>query len=80
MAEEGVGVPDDLSILSFDDFDFAPHLKCPLTVVRQDVATIGRTVAERLFARIGGDDSPPQHVVLEPTLVERGSGELPPPD
>src|SRR5690606_11818208 len=33
LAEEGVAIPDDVSVLSFDDFDFAPHLRCPLTAV-----------------------------------------------
>src|SRR6478736_4856339 len=51
----------------------------PLTVIRQDVARIGKTVADLLFDRIDGNTSPPRHIVHEPTLVVRGSGEIPPP-
>ena len=68
-----------VALVGFDDFPMADLLDPPLTVVRQDVGRIGRTVAERLFQRIDGDTSPPQHVVLDPTLVARGSGEVPPP-
>ena len=50
-----------------------------LTVVRQDVREIGRQAAELLFARIDGDTSPPHRIVSIPTLVVRGSGEIPPP-
>ena len=47
-----------------------------LTVMRQNVRRIGAEVARLLFARLDGDDSPPKHLVIEPTLVVRGSGEI----
>lgn len=72
------GVHHEVALVGFDDFPLADLLDPPLTVVRQDVTKIGRLVAERLFARIGGDTSPPQHLVVDPTLVSRGSGEIPP--
>ena len=56
----------------------ADLLDPPLTVMRQDVGRIGRAVANLLFDRIAGDTSPPRHVLLEPALVVRGSGEIPP--
>ena len=65
-------------MVGFDDFPMADLLEPPLTVIRQDVTRIGRLAAELLFARIDGDTSAPTHVVLEPTLVCRGSGEIPP--
>ena len=63
----------------FDDFPLADLLDPPLTVIRQDVARIGKTVADLLFDRIDGNTSPPRHIVHEPTLVVRGSGEISPP-
>lgn len=72
------GLHRSVALVGFDDFPLADLLDPPLTVIRQDVSKMGRLVAERLFARIGGDTSPPQHVVVEPTLVARGSGEIPP--
>ncbi|MBM6401595.1 LacI family DNA-binding transcriptional regulator [Phycicoccus sonneratiae] len=73
------GLRRSVALVSFDDFPMADLLDPGLTVVRQDVSRIGRTVAQMLFERIGGESSPPRHVVIEPTLVVRGSGEIPPP-
>ena len=73
------GLRREVALVGFDDFPLADLLDPPLTVIRQDVARIGKTVAELLFARIDGDDAPPRHVVTEPTLVVRGSGEIAPP-
>ena len=49
-----------------------------LTVIRQDVAAIGAEAARLLFARLDGDTSPVQHVVVPHRLVQRGSGEIRP--
>ena len=73
------GMRRDIALVGFDDFPMADLLDPPLTVIRQDVARIGKTVADLLFERIGGNTTPPRHVVVEPTLVVRGSGEIPPP-
>ncbi len=73
------GLRREVALVGFDDFPLADLLDPPLTVIRQDVARIGKTVAELLFARIDGDDTPPRHVVTEPTLVVRGSARSPRP-
>jgi LacI family transcriptional regulator len=39
---------------------------------------MGRRAAELLFARLAGDERPPQRVVLPTELVPRGSGEIRP--
>lgn len=70
------GVRHSVALVSFDDFVTADLLDPPLTVVRQDVIRIGRTVAEMLFDRIDGYTGPPRHVVLDLTLIPRGSGEI----
>jgi len=74
------GLRRQVALVGFDDFPLADLLDPPLTVIRQDVARIGKTVGDILFDRIDGDTSPPRHIVHEPTLVARGSGEIPPPD
>lgn len=74
------GLSDSVAIVGFDDFPLADLLTPPLTVIRQDVVRIGRLTADLLVARLDGDERPPQRVVVEPTLVVRGSGEIPPPD
>ena len=67
-----------MALVGFDDFPLADLLDPPLTVIRQDVSRIGKTVADMLFQRIDGNTAPPRHLVLDPTLVVRGSGEIPP--
>lgn len=73
------GARRSVALVGFDDFPLADLLDPPLTVIRQDVQRIGKEVAELLFDRIDGLDAPPRHVVIEPSLVVRGSGEIPPP-
>ncbi len=68
-----------VALVGFDDFLLADLLSPAVTVVAQNVATIGRIAAERLFARIGGDLSLPEIRLVPTTLIRRGSGELPPP-
>lgn len=73
------GLSDSVALVGFDDFPLADLVSPPLTVIRQDVGRIGRVTAELLMARLDGDTSAPQRIVVEPTLVVRGSGEIPPP-
>lgn len=48
----GLRVPQDLSIVGFDDLDYAPELRPSLTTVRIPAAEIGTAAAEYLLARI----------------------------
>jgi LacI family transcriptional regulator len=50
-----------------------------VTVVAQDPYAIGRRAAELLFSRLDGYVGPSRRVVLPVSLVERGSGRIPPP-
>ena len=72
------GLSRSVAVVGFDDFPLADLLTPGLTVIRQDVGRIGRLTADLLLARIDGDTSAPHRVVVEPTLVVRGSGEIPP--
>jgi LacI family transcriptional regulator, galactose operon repressor len=51
----------------------------PLTVVRYDVSRLGAVAADLLLERVGGRTGRARRVVLQPSLVARGSGEIPPP-
>ncbi|GAB3440849.1 LacI family DNA-binding transcriptional regulator [Phycicoccus ginsengisoli] len=73
------GASHTTALVGFDDFPLADLLDPPLTVVAQDVERVGAEAARLLFARLGGDTSPPSHVDIEPVLVARGSGEVAPP-
>ena len=73
LAEAGVSVPEDVSLLSFDDFDFAPHLRCPLTAVWQPREAMGDAAVALLVEQLGGGGAKTRRVVLEPRLVVRDS-------
>lgn len=72
------GRAGSIALVGFDEFELADKLTPRVTVVAQDPAAIGATAAQLLFARIGGDTSPPRDVVLLTRLVARGSGEIAP--
>lgn len=67
-----------LAFIGFDDFELAEMLPTPITVIAHAPTEMGRQAAELLFARIEGDNRPPQRILLPTELIVRGSGELPP--
>jgi LacI family transcriptional regulator len=52
LGERGLKIPDDISLVTFDDAPFAEYLASPLSVVRQDVEAIGGRAAELLIEQI----------------------------
>jgi LacI family transcriptional regulator len=73
------GLAHRVAVLSFDDFPMADLLEPAVTVIRQDLRAIGAAAADLLFARMGGSTEPPALIEHATTLIERGSGEIPPP-
>lgn len=73
LAEEGLEVPTDVSLISFDDFDFAPFLKCPLTVVAQPREMMGELAVKLLVERLEGERREASRILLKPRLVVRES-------
>ncbi len=68
----------DTALVGFDDVALADLLDPGVTVVAQHPEDLGRLAAERVFARLDGNDSPSQRIVVGTTLIVRGSGEIPP--
>jgi LacI family transcriptional regulator len=75
-----LGLQNQVAIVGFDDFLLADILRPGITVMAQDPARIGTIAAERVFARLDGDSSPEQTVVVPSRLIMRGSGEISPPN
>ena len=69
--ESGVHVPEDLSIVGYDDSVLAARATPPLTTVRQPYVDKGRIAGEMLLARLRGET--PTSRSLETELVIRGS-------
>ena len=69
----------DVAVVGFDDFPMADSLLPAVTVIDHEPEAVGRAAAERLFRRLAEPDTPAETVVVPVRLVQRGSGELPPP-
>jgi DNA-binding LacI/PurR family transcriptional regulator len=75
----GCSIPQDLSIIGFDDIDEAALASPPLTTVRLSPRHIGKMAAETLIGRIKGRQEPTR-VLVEGMLVIRQSTAAPPVD
>jgi LacI family transcriptional regulator len=71
--ESGVHVPDDLSIVGFDDIELSAYTSPPLTTVAQPKERIGALAVDMLLERVGGKRRDPRKVVLQPELRVRAS-------
>lgn len=69
----GVRVPDELSIVGFDNLALAEHINPPLTTISQDPMGIGKEAARRLLALIAGEPAQDIWTLLPTHLVVRGS-------
>jgi len=76
-AEEGVQIPEELSVVGFSDDDFAREMDPPLTTVRQPAYEIGRKSAELILKRSRGEllDERVQRVQVPVELIVRQSTE-----
>ncbi|MFC5470468.1 LacI family DNA-binding transcriptional regulator [Cohnella suwonensis] len=73
IREAGLSVPEDISVVGFDDIEIAAHVSPPLTTVRQDMATIGRRAIELVDGLINDGTMPPPAEIVPTTLVVRES-------
>jgi LacI family transcriptional regulator len=75
LFELGIGVPDRVALIGFDDFELADLLKPSLTVVRQPARELGRIAATCLFDRLQDGDANyrAKTIVLPVELVIRQS-------
>jgi DNA-binding LacI/PurR family transcriptional regulator len=69
----GRRVPDDVSVVGFDDIPEVRYLTPPLTTVRQDFDEVGRESFGLLLAAIGGDPAEPLKLTFTPELIVRES-------
>jgi LacI family transcriptional regulator len=72
MYDNGVEVPSELSVASYDDIPIAAYSRPPLTSLRNERAKLGELAWEQLTKRLGGADWPAPDL-LTPELVVRAS-------
>ena len=74
----GLRVPEDLSVVGFDDTEIAPLLSPPLTTVRQPLREMGRVAVRTALRLAAGEQLDSHHVELATELVVRSSTAPPP--
>jgi len=73
IQERGLRVPQDISVLGFDDIPGADFHSPSLTTVRQPLNRMGEVAAQSLLDRIEGQKEYPLEIAIEPELVIRES-------
>lgn len=73
MQENGKKVPDDLSVVGFDDIQFGRYMVPELTTVRQDIVLKGQVSAQMIIDDLNAKTRSRTSMVLRPELVIRGS-------
>jgi DNA-binding LacI/PurR family transcriptional regulator len=73
LHERGHRIPEEISVVGFDDIPEAQYFMPPLTTVRQDFAQMGRTAVRLLLDAIQGAPQPAPRLTVAPELVVRRS-------
>lgn len=69
----GLRVPEDVSVLGFDDIPLASYFDPPLTTLRQPMESFGRQAAQLLIKTIENPATGPQQITLPARLIVRAS-------
>ena len=72
LAERGLRIPEDISVVGFDDIADSGHFRPPLTTVNQDFEALGRAGVATILRQLG-EDVPETAAVVAPHLVVRES-------
>lgn len=71
--EEGLDIPQDISLITFDDHPYLEYLSTPLTCVTQPTREICQLAVKHLFFMIANKEVKSKHVLLKPELIYRKS-------
>lgn len=71
--DAGLRVPEDMSIIGFDDLEISQYLAPGLTTIRQQISLKGQRAVELLLEHIADPSLSKQEEILPLKLIERGS-------
>ncbi len=73
LREAGRRIPEDVSVIGFDDIPFAAYADPPLTTMRQDMWQIGEVAVRQLIRAVEQPEHTPEHLNLTAELIVRQS-------
>jgi GntR family transcriptional regulator of arabinose operon len=71
--KKGISIPEDLSVVGFDDLEIASYITPPLTTVKQNFQLIGRQAAELVFSRLSDRNRKTEIISIPADLIVRKS-------
>src|SRR5258708_18130269 len=77
LTEQGLRVPDDISLVGFDDIEFCHYTTPPLTTVRQDRVAMVPEAVQRLIAMIEGTEEVSPLILPTQLVVRKWTGPVP---
>ena len=78
LRDAGLAIPDDMALVSFDDFEWADLFHPRLTAMAQPALSIGEQAVSMALSRITSPTLPPRKVTINPTFMHRESCGCPP--
>ena len=73
IKEAGLSVPEDISIIGFDDIELAKYVTPKLTTIRQDCTSVGKAAVDLLVEQINAKAKLKINKVIPVELIERES-------
>jgi DNA-binding LacI/PurR family transcriptional regulator len=73
IAESGLRIPQDISIIGLDNIEISAYTLPPLTTIGQPMIRMALTAVDLLIKLMNGEPPPETNIVLEPTLIIRES-------
>ncbi|MFV0400243.1 MAG: substrate-binding domain-containing protein [Oscillospiraceae bacterium] len=73
LEQEGISVPEQVSVAGFDNLEDSARSLVPLTTVNQDFSSIARIALDALLVQLEGRVPEPLHTIVPTTIVERKS-------
>lgn len=68
LKEENIRIPEDISLITFDEHPYLDYLLTPLSCIAQPVSDISKIVVKYLLAQINNCDIKPSNILLKPSI------------
>ena len=69
----GISVPDDVSVIGFDDVEYAKMCYPGLTTIRQNIMEKGKQAAQYVIAAATNANLPKEEIIIPIEVIERGT-------